>query len=81
MRGKLMFALLLGAFGASAMSGISVRDSSDRGKETPALTNKRNASKSQRVMLAQRGHRNNVGARAIERRAKHAIKGTPCNSH
>lgn len=51
----------------------------DSKDEASRRLDQRTASKSQRVMRIERGMRprHTVGARKIERRAKHAIKGTP----
>jgi len=51
----------------------------DTKEEVSRRLDQRNASKSQRAMRIEWGMRprHTVGARKIERRAKHAIKGTP----
>lgn len=70
---SLLIAAMCTAFGFG--QSLPKRVKTNRGKATPELVNKRTASKSQRTMLTIWGHRDNVGARKIERRAKHTIKG------
>jgi len=78
MNPSLMMAAIVSLF---PMSGMVRTPSakSERGKLPTAKENQRNADRSQRVMRTERGMRPReaVGARRIERRAKHAVKGSP----
>jgi len=78
MKASMWLVVFTSLFGSSVRSPRN-RVASARGKSTPELVNKRTAAKSQRVQRIERGMRprHAVHARKIERRAKHAIKGTP----
>lgn len=83
MKASMLLAAMASTFFAYGGSNRTTkRVKTNRGKATPALTNLRTAERSKRVMRMEQGMRPReaVHARKIARRARHAVKGTPCNS-